>query len=61
MDRDNIPLMIGVSILSEMHDYFRESGQDDLKHILNISVVIKGINSYLKNCEASEQEYENSS
>ncbi len=59
MDRDNIPLMTGVSVISEMHDYFRESGHDDLEHIIKISLVIKGIYSYLKNYEASEQEIDN--
>ena len=59
MELNETPLMIGVATISEFHEYFRESGHDDLEHIINISLVIKGISVYLKNYGASEQEIDN--
>ena len=56
MNTTDVPLMIGFSIISEMHEYFREKGHDDLEHIINLSLVIKGISKHLKQSETSEEE-----
>lgn len=56
MEKDDTPLLIGVSILSEVHEYFRSSEHDDLEHIIKISIIIKGICSYLENMKVSEKE-----
>ncbi len=52
---DETPLMIGVAIISEFHEYWIESGDDDLEYIITISIVIRGISVYLKNSETSKQ------
>ena len=56
MNTTDVPLMISFSIISEMHEYFRETGHDDLEHIIKLSLVIKGISTYLKKSETSEEE-----
>ena len=56
MEWDETPLMIGVAIISEFHEYWIESGDDDLEYINTISIVIRGISVYLKNSETSEQQ-----
>ncbi len=56
-NNDNL-LLIGVSIISELHDNFIKSGPDDLEHITQISIVIRGIANYLKTCGTSDPEIE---
>ena len=50
MNTTDVPLMIGFSIISEMHEYFREKGHDDLEHIIKLSLVTRSIS------ETSEEE-----
>ena len=59
MEWDDTSLMIGVAIISEFHEHWQESGDDDLEYIITISIVIRGISVYLKNSETSEQHINN--
>ena len=56
MEWDDTSLMIGVAIISELHEHWQESGDDNLEYIITISIVIRGISVYLKNSETSEQD-----
>ncbi len=49
-------LLIGVSIISEMHQNFEEGNNDDRDHITNLSLVIKGIAGYLETIKMSKAE-----
>lgn len=56
MNTTDVPLMIGISITSEVHDYFMETGHGDLEHIINLSLIIKGISEYLEKFKTPEKE-----
>jgi hypothetical protein len=56
MEWDDTSLMIGVAIISEFHEHWQESGDDNLEYIIAISIIIRGISVYLKNSETSEQD-----
>lgn len=49
-------LLIGVSIISEMHQSFEEECNDDRDHITNLSLIIKGISGYLDATEMPKTE-----
>jgi hypothetical protein len=40
MEWDDTSLMIGVAIISELHEHWQESGDDNLEYIITISIVI---------------------
>ena len=48
MDRIDFSLKLGVGILSEIHEYYRETSQDDAEHIRQLALIIKGISDVLR-------------
>jgi hypothetical protein len=58
MECTKLPSLIGISILSEMHEYFKEDGLDDMTHINQIALVVRGISRYLTQQGVSPAEIE---
>lgn len=56
MNLNDPSLLIGVSIISEMHQNFEEGNNDDRDHITNLSLVIKGISGYLETMKMPKAE-----
>ena len=56
MNSNEPSLLIGVSIISEMHQNFEEECNDDREHISNLSLIIKGISGYLDVTEMPKTE-----
>ena len=48
MNLNDPALLIGVSIISELHQDFADQNNDDRDHINNLWSVIKGVSGYLK-------------
>ena len=56
MNANDPSLLIGVSIISEMYQYFDERHIDDRDHITNLSLIVKGISGYLETIEMPKAE-----
>ena len=56
MNLNDPSLLIGVSIISEMHQNFEEGNNDDRDHITNLSLVINGISGYLETMKMPKAE-----
>ncbi len=49
-------LMMGRSVILEMHKHFQEGDSDDQNHIVNLSLIIRGISGYQTKMIVPEKE-----
>ena len=56
MNISDIAKQIGESVITHQHETFKKRKDDDLTHIINLSVTISGISSFLKENKISKNE-----